>query len=112
MVAQIVLEVLCFSNSAIEVVATQLPDFLIMAAVAPLVDHFNGLFWELFLEGTDKVHRIRWTLSAESSQFRWLGRTGQVGIRGIRDLLGEMFVRSQRGGSRSGQGELPNMIKF
>lgn len=102
--ASIALEVLSFLNSAIEVVATQLLNFLIVAAVAPLVDHFNAFFWELFLEATDKVHRIRWTLSVKSSQFGWLGRTGQVGIRRIRYLLGEMLVRNQRGGSRSGQG--------
>lgn len=40
-VTQVASEVLCVLNPATEVVATQFPDFLTMAAVAPLVDQFH-----------------------------------------------------------------------
>ena len=69
----------------------QLRSFWWTTAVASL--------WELFLEA-QRVSSGR------------LGSRCQDGVKCVRELLGEVLVKNQGWGSRSGQGELQTMMKF
>lgn len=98
-VAQTASEVLRSLNPAIEMVATQFPVFWWWQLWLLWWTNFVAAFWSLFLEAS-------WVNSG------WLGSTCQDGIRSARDWMGEMPVRKQGRGRRSGQGELQTMITF